>query len=103
MVRRKVYLEKIEGHIGANHLTSAEKTENTSGTEGDVFETVLLSDVFETVYATTRQQHDSVESEPLTVLVMHSVGCQVVKKVFEMYSESLGDIYEIISQTFFTT
>ena len=91
MVRRKVYLEKIEGHIGANHLTSAEKTENTSGTEVDVFETVLLSDVFETVYATTRQQHDSVKSEPLTVLVMHSAvwDVRLLKFFCKMYSEVL--------------
>ena len=70
MVRRKVYMEKVEGNIGANHLTSAEKVQNTSGTEINVFETILLSDVFEIVYDTTRHQHDIVESEPLVVLVV---------------------------------
>ena len=70
MVRQKVYLEKVEGHIGANHITSAQKLGNTSGTEVNMFETILLSDVFETVYVTTRHQHDIVQSEPLTVLVM---------------------------------
>ena len=70
MVRQKVYLEKVEGHIGANHITSAEKIGNTSGTEVNMFETILLSDVFETVYVTTRHQHDIDQSEPLTVLVM---------------------------------
>ena len=70
MVRRKVYLEKIEGHIGANHLTSAEEIGETPGSEADnVFETVLLGDVFESVYVSTRYQHDIVESEPLRVLV----------------------------------
>ena len=70
MVRQKVYLEKVEGHIGANHITSAQKLGNTSGTEVNMFETILLSDVFETVYVTTRHQHDIDQSEPLTVLVM---------------------------------
>lgn len=71
MVRQKVYLEKVEGHIGANHIASAEKIGNMSGTDDvNMFETILLSDVFETVHVTTRHQHDIVESEPLTVLVM---------------------------------
>ena len=70
MVRRKVYLEKVEGHIGANHLASAEKIEEKSGAEVDMFTTILLSDVFEAVHVTTRHQLDIIESEPLTVLVM---------------------------------
>ena len=69
MVRRKVYLNKIEGHIGANSITSAEKVENTPGSEVNVFETILLSDVFETVYSNTRNQPDIVESDPLKILV----------------------------------
>ena len=69
MVRRKVYLENVEGHIGANHLTSAEEMGETPGSADNVFETVLLGDVFESVYVSTRYQHDIVESEPLRVLV----------------------------------
>ena len=69
MVRRKVYLKNVEGHIGANHLTSAEEIGDTPGSEDNVFETVLLGDVFESIYASTRYQHDIVESEPLRVLV----------------------------------
>ena len=70
MVRRKVYLEKMEGHIGANHLISAEDVGNSSGTVGSEFETVLLSDVFEAVHESTRSQDDSAKKKPLTVLVV---------------------------------
>ena len=69
MVRRKVYLEKVDGHIGANHITSAEKIGNTTGIEADGFETVLLSDVFEAVLVSARNQYGYVRSEPLPVLV----------------------------------
>ena len=70
MVRRKVYLEKMEGHIGANHLISAEDVGNSSGTVGSEFETVLLSDVLEAVHDVTRSQGDIAKKKPLKVLVV---------------------------------
>ena len=73
MVRRRVYLEKMEGHIGANHLISAEGKGNSTGTVGSEFETVLLSDVFETIHESyPRSQNDVVKNKkkPLTVLVV---------------------------------
>ena len=70
MVRRKVYLEKMEGHIGANHLISAEDAGKSTGTVGSEFETVLLSDILETVHESTRSQDDRAKKKPLTVLVV---------------------------------
>ena len=71
MVRRKVYLEKMEGHIGANHLISAEDVGKSTGTVGSEFETVLLSDILEAVHDSTRSQGDNVKKKkPLTVLVV---------------------------------
>ena len=70
MVRRKVYLEKMEGHIGANHLISAEDVGKSSGIVGSEFETVLLSDIFEIIHESTRNFVNIVKKEPLTVLVV---------------------------------
>ena len=67
MVRRKVFMKSVKGNVGANYLSSpAEYVGNATMKEADEFQTILLSDVFEAVYVTSRFQH---ESEPLVVLV----------------------------------
>ena len=67
-VRRKVFMKTVKGNVGANFLGSpTEGAGNTTNYENDVFETILLSDVFEAVYLTSRYEHDS---EPLAILVM---------------------------------
>ena len=67
-VRRKVSIETVKGNVGGNFLSSpTEEAGNTTEYENDVFETILLSDVLEAVYITSRYEHDS---EPLAILVM---------------------------------
>lgn len=63
-------MEKVDGHVGANHLSAPAEKTHTPGAEVNVFDTILLIDVFEAVYATTRHQLDIVASEPLIVLVV---------------------------------
>ena len=73
-LRREVHLELIKGNVGANFLSSpTDEIVPTKGSEVNVFETILLSDVFEAMYVTTRKEQDTVPTDdtgPLTVLVV---------------------------------
>ena len=68
-------MKTVKGNVGANFLSSpTEEAGNTTEYENDVFETILLSDVFEAVYVMSRYQHDS---KPLLVLVMNDTNLQL--------------------------
>ena len=74
MVRRKAHLNLIKGNVGANYLSApTDEVVHTIGSRANVFETILLSDVLEAMYITTRHQHDTMPTDvsgPLTVLVV---------------------------------
>ena len=61
-------MKLVNGNVGRNYLSSPTDEvdhDNISGV--NVFETILLSDVFEAMHYTTRHKHDT---GPLTVLVV---------------------------------
>ena len=72
-------MKSVKGNVVANYLGSpAEYVGNTTMKEADEFQTILLSDVFEAVYVTSRFQH---ESEPLVVLVTNDTSFSVEQQL----------------------
>ena len=98
MLRRKVHLKMVEGNVGGNYISEpTDEVVHSIGSGTNVFETILLSDVFEAMYVTTRHQHDTMptdDSGPLPVLVGWSKHLQLVSHHYftQMYFQLKMDI-----------